>query len=120
MPFTEHDEYLVGVKRKEDLYTWVSLGIMVSSAILPFLELDAATVGINKPLITVGATLLGLSNLAFSRRYLHGEFMFGRMTLCSAFMVSGFNLMNSAPTLEAALLGWTIIGYSSTFLIGGL
>merc|ERR1712195_269388 len=70
-------------------------------------------------LITAGATLLGASNLAYSRRYLHGEFMYGRMVLISAFMLAGFNLVVSAPGLEDALLGWSIIGFSSTFLIGG-
>ena len=45
--------------------------------------------------------------------------MYGRMVLVSASMLFGFNLVVSAPGLEDALLGWSIMGLSSTFLIGG-
>ena len=45
--------------------------------------------------------------------------MYGRMVLISASMLFGFNLVVSAPGLEDALLGWTIMGLCSTFLIGG-
>ena len=33
--------------------------------------------------------------------------------------VTGFNIVAAAPALDEALLGWTIIGFASTFLIGG-
>ena len=52
------------------MFTTVSLGIMVASAILPFVSYDFATVQPEQPLVAIGATFLGLSNLAFSRRYL--------------------------------------------------
>jgi hypothetical protein len=121
VPFDEHGAYCEGVKQQEDLFTLAAGGIMLLSSLLPLYEanFDFGALDTRQGLITAGATLLGASNLAYSRRYLHGEFMYGRMVLISAFMLFGFNLVVSAPGLEDALLGWSIIGFSSTFLIGG-
>jgi len=44
--------------------------------------------------------------------------MYGRMALLSAALVAGFNVVGSAPGLDDMLLGWTTIGFASTFLIG--
>ena len=117
VPFVKHTEYIQKVKLEEDVYTAVSAAIMISSAVLPIAT--GAVADFHQPLIMLGATLLGVSNLAYSRRYLHGEFMYGRMTLVSACMVAGFNMVTAAPGLEDALIGWTLIGFSSTILIGG-
>lgn len=69
------------------------------------------------PAVTAAASL-ALPVLAFSRRYLHGEFMFGRCAALSVGLLLGFNLVATAPDLEHALAGWSLFGFSSTFLIG--
>jgi len=117
VPFKPHAEYIEQVKLEEDVYTVVAAAIMTISAVLPIAT--GAIDDFHEPLIILGATLLGVSNLAYSRRYLHGEFMYGRMALVSACMVAGFNMVTVAPVLEDALIGWTLIGFSSTILIGG-
>merc|ERR1719392_140452 len=68
--------------------------------------------------VALCGTTLSFNALAFSRRYLHGEFMFARVALLSAGMTAGFNLVATAPDLEYALAGWTVISFCSTFLIG--
>ena len=60
----------------------------------------------------VGATALALPTLAFARKYLHGEFMFGRFSTLSCGLLLGFNLVATAPTLAHALAGWTLFGFS--------
>lgn len=122
VPFTRHGDYCTKVKFEEDVATAIAYGIMIASATVPLFynaAFDLSALNGHQALITAGATTLGVSALAFSRRYLHGEFMYGRMSIVSAFMVTGFNLVAAAPDIEGALLGWTLIGYSSTFLIGG-
>ena len=109
-----HDEWCLKKKKEEDIYTYAAAAIMVASAGFSLQEFDPKHL-----LIAASATTIGLSNLAFSRRYLHGEFMFGRMALSSAAMVAGFNLVNGAIALEDVSIGWTIIGFASSFLIGG-
>lgn len=115
VPFTEQDEYSRKLKSEEDLYTGAAALIMLASCGLPLYAsgLDAHTAA-----VTAGAATLGLASLGFSRRYLHGEFMYGRLALLSAGMVAGFNLVAVAPGLEDAALGWSLLGFCSTFLIG--
>ena len=62
-----------------------------------------------------GATLL---SLAFSQRYAHGEHMFARLCGLHVAMLLGFNLVAMAPSLTAALGGWSLAGFASVFLIG--
>ena len=121
VPFTEHAEYCREVTAAESRYTDFAYLIMVASSFLPLAAADGQimNVDMHQSLITVAATFLGVSNIAFSRRYLHGEFMYSRMVLCSALMTLGFNIVAASPNLDGALLGWTMIGFSSTFLIGG-
>lgn len=69
-------------------------------------------------LIAVCGTMLSLPVLAFARRYLHGEFMFGRFSGLCAALVLGFNLVATAPSLEQTLAGWSLFGFASAFLIG--
>jgi hypothetical protein len=61
-------------------------------------------------IIAVCATSLALPTLAFARRYLHGEFMFGRFSVLCVALLLGFNLVATAPTLLQALPGWTLFG----------
>jgi len=130
VPFTEHAEYGKRVKAGEDRYTLAAATLIAVSAALPLLRnlqgadlasLNSALAAVDptQALITAGAAFLGISSVAFSRRYLHGEFMFGRMQMVSAGMVLAFNLVATAPTLEDVAIGWTLLGYCSTFLIGG-
>jgi hypothetical protein len=51
-------------------------------------------------LIALAGTVLSLPVLSFARRYLHGEFMFGRFSLLSVGLTLGFNLVATAPTLS--------------------
>ena len=121
VPFAPHGKYCEEVKQSEDRCVLAASSLMIASSFLPLYAAggNLGAVDAHASLISASATALGLSNLAFSRRYLHGEFMFPRMTLVSALMTFGFNIVASAPSLEDALLGWTLIGFSSTFLIGG-
>lgn len=131
VPFTKHQEYGKMVKKEEDDYTKAAYALIAASALLPFvpegiegfdLMLLPAILDSVDPIqviTTTSAALFGASTVAFSRRFLHGEFMYGRMQMTSAAMVLGFNMVATAPTLQAAALGWTLIGYCSTFLIGG-
>jgi len=120
-PDDSHAMHAQRVKFSEDVYAAIAFAVAAGSALLPAYRagFDLAAIDPHQAAVTAGATALGLSNLAYSRRYLHGEYMFGRMAGCSASMVLGFNLVASAPSLAEALLGWSIIGFSSTFLIGG-
>merc|ERR1719316_422771 len=47
--------------------------------------------------------------------------MYPRMVIVAGLMTLGFNIVASSPPgeIDYALLGWTLIGFSSTFLIGG-
>ena len=121
VPFDEHEAHAKGIKKTEDVYTLVAGSIMAASSILPLYraDWDPMMVDPQQAIITAAATLVSASALLFSRRYLHGEFMYGRMQIDSAIMLLGFNIVASAPNLEDVAIGWTIIGYASTFLIGG-
>jgi hypothetical protein len=112
VPFTEHEAYCKQVKKQEDFFTVSALGLITVSSLLPLFPdgiqnfdpsmLPEALEAIDpiQATVTAAAALLGASSVAFSRRYLHGEFMYGRMQMVSAGMVLGFNLVAVAPTLE--------------------
>jgi hypothetical protein len=76
-------------------------------------------------IIAIGGTVLALCNVGFSRRYLHGEFMYDRFLLLAFVMLTGFNLIAaSAPSdstethdLKFAAMGWSLLSFSSVFLI---
>mmetsp|Transcript_116980 Transcript_116980/g.376278 ORF Transcript_116980/g.376278 Transcript_116980/m.376278 type:complete len:1347 (+) Transcript_116980:79-4119(+) len=70
------------------------------------------------PAIIAFTTLVALCGLGFSRRYLHGDFMFDRLVLLPAGMLVGLHLVAAAPNLGVALGGWSLMGLCSTFLIG--
>jgi NADH:ubiquinone oxidoreductase subunit 5 (subunit L)/multisubunit Na+/H+ antiporter MnhA subunit len=57
--------------------------------------------------------------LAFTITSHGGTFMiFIRFALLSCGMLTGFNLVSSAPDLEHVMAGWGLFGFASTFLIG--
>ena len=70
------------------------------------------------PAVSACATAITLCVLVFSHRYLTGETMFGRFATLSTMMLVGFNLVVSASDLHDMSLGWAVIGFASTFLIG--
>eukprot|EP00445_Apocalathium_hangoei_P001187 CAMPEP_0203860318 /NCGR_PEP_ID=MMETSP0359-20131031/12353_1 /ASSEMBLY_ACC=CAM_ASM_000338 /TAXON_ID=268821 /ORGANISM="Scrippsiella Hangoei, Strain SHTV-5" /LENGTH=1351 /DNA_ID=CAMNT_0050777367 /DNA_START=153 /DNA_END=4208 /DNA_ORIENTATION=- len=70
------------------------------------------------PAIIAFTTLVALCGLGFSRRYLHGEFMFDRLVLLAAGMLVGLHLVVAAPSLGVKVGGWSLQGLCSTFLIG--
>jgi len=106
------------VARRETVIYWSATASMLASCVLPvYLHYDTA-MNPHSAIVAVSATVLAMPVLAFSRRYLHGEFMFGRFaSLCTGLLL-GFNLVATAPDLEQALNGWSLFGFSSAFLIG--
>jgi len=94
----------------------VGLG-MLASLIVPAYKFDTM-MNPRGTYIAAGATLLSLLNLAFARNYLHGEFLFHQFIVLSLGLLVGFNLVACAPSLEYAVIGWNIIGFSAVFLIG--
>jgi NADH:ubiquinone oxidoreductase subunit 5 (subunit L)/multisubunit Na+/H+ antiporter MnhA subunit len=91
---------------------------MIASCIGPIALFGAHAMNPYGSIVALSGTLLALPVLAFSRRYLHGEFMFGRFLSLSVGLLLGFNLVATAPNLEQAMLGWSLFGFASAFLIG--
>jgi len=107
------------IRQKEDIV----YGLAVASALLSFgipFEVFSVDHMMNPhgALIAIFATGVSLPVIAFSRRYLHGEFIFGRTAFLCTALVLGFNLVAMAPNLEEAVEGWGLFGFASTFLIG--
>lgn len=44
--------------------------------------------------------------------------MFDRFCVLSALLVTGFNMVATAPSLANVLMGWNLVGFASAFLIG--
>lgn len=120
IPFTTHLQYCKRLKLWENLCSFVAATGMLVSCGLPIYMFGGDGVNMPRrgPLIAVCGTFLAICALTFSRRYLHGEFMFGRYAILSATMLTGFNLIAVAPTLKTAVIGWNFLSFSSTFLIG--
>jgi uncharacterized protein len=116
-PFHHHTHGDIIVRKEEKIYRAAMLGTLVA-CIAPVYLYGAAAMNPYGAAIAVCGTLLALPVLAFSRRYLHGDYMFGRIALLCVGLVLGFNLVSTAPTLEHALVGWSLFGFASTFLIG--
>lgn len=118
VPFTPHRQHAINVARREAaMYVAATVGMLGACAVPLSLYADAA-MNPHGTLVAVCATMLSLPVLAFSRRYLHGEFMFARFASLCVCLLGGFNLVALAPTLEHALSGWSLFGFASTFLIG--
>jgi len=107
------------VAKREALIYWASIvGMLLSCAGPLYFVSSASMLNPFGPLIAICGTLLALPVLAFSRRYLHGDYMFGRFAMLSVSLLLGFNLVSTATTLEQIMLGWSLFGFASTFLIG--
>jgi hypothetical protein len=121
IPYTDHMKYAMGlVKREEMLAYVVGLGMLLSCG-LSMWVFDRDGKQLQGGLVAVGGTILSLCNLGFSKRYLHGEFMYDRFVLLALVMLVGFNLVAvSAPTgdLKYSAIGWSLLSFSSVFLIG--
>ena len=116
--FDEHLQHGRSVVFREQLVYYAGITSMLLACGVPITMFGAEAMNPLGPQIAVCGTMLSLPVLSFSRRYLHGEFMFPRFAQLSAGLLLGFNLVAVAPTLEHAMLGWSLFGFSSTFLIG--
>jgi uncharacterized protein YbcC (UPF0753/DUF2309 family) len=117
--FKAHRDHGMSVKNREDIVYGVSTLAMLASLVGPLLAVDgAAMMNPHGALTAACATGLALPVLAFSRRYLHGEYLFTRFSFLSSGLLLGFNLVATAPTLEQTVAGWGLFGFASAFLIG--
>ena len=116
--FTEHNIYGLNIIKKENLLFWIANLGMISSFVVPLCLFYGSSLNPLSYSIAFGGTALSLPVLAFGRRYLHGEYMFGRMAFLSTGLILGFNLVALAPNLHTIILGWGLFGFASTFLIG--
>jgi hypothetical protein len=118
VPFTQHRNHGLKVAEREATIYYAATAGMVLSAALPILMWGSQSMNPHGTMIALAGTMLSLPILAFSRRYLHGEYMFARFQALSVGLLLGFNLIATAPTLEHAMAGWSLFGFASTFLIG--
>jgi NADH:ubiquinone oxidoreductase subunit 5 (subunit L)/multisubunit Na+/H+ antiporter MnhA subunit len=99
--------WLIPVLCNSELMEW-------SSDLIP--EIKAA--GVRGSVVAAVATALTLPIVVFSRRYLHGEYMYARFfALCFALLL-GFNWVATSPSPTSMGAGYSLLGLSSTFLIG--
>lgn len=108
----------LSVARKEAAIYWSSVAGMIAATALPIYFLGADAMNPRGVEIALAGALLSLPVMSYSRRYLHGEFMYGRFSLLSTGLLLGFNLVALAPDLEMVLPAWSLFGFSSAFLIG--
>jgi uncharacterized protein YbcC (UPF0753/DUF2309 family) len=118
VPFEHHRNHGMQVAGREKLIYYTTASAMAASCAVPIWLYMGESMNPYGPAIAVFGTLLSLPILSFSRRYLHGEFMFGRFAHLCAGLALGFNLVATAPTLGHAMAGWSLFGFASTFLIG--
>jgi uncharacterized protein YbcC (UPF0753/DUF2309 family) len=117
--FKAQRDHGMSLKNREDIVYGISTMAMLASLFGPLLAIDGAAMMNPHGAITAAcATGLALPVLAFSRRYLHGEYLFTRFSFLSSGLLLGFNLVATAPSLEQTVAGWGLFGFASTFLIG--
>ena len=116
--FARQRTHGLDLARREDAIYYGAVAGMAAATALPLYFYGAISMNPYGPLIALAAATLAFPVLAFSRRYLHGEFMFGRFSALSVLLLGGFNLVATAPDLMHALSGWSLFGFSSAFLIG--
>ncbi len=127
---TKKEKLMLGERRNRKLFClththththksyWSASAGSVLACAIPSLLFGQTAMNPYGVLIAFCGTTLVLPILAFARRYLHGEFMFSRFAILSVIMGGGFNLVALAEDLEHALIGWSLFGFASTFLIG--
>jgi NADH:ubiquinone oxidoreductase subunit 5 (subunit L)/multisubunit Na+/H+ antiporter MnhA subunit len=118
IPFQFHMNHAMKVAHREAVIYWLAFSGMILSCVVPIYLFGSESMISFGPIIGACGTMLSLPVLSFARRYLHGEFMFGRFASLCVGLVLGFNLVATAPSLYYALAGWSLFGFSSTFLIG--
>jgi uncharacterized protein YbcC (UPF0753/DUF2309 family) len=116
--FEKHLSHGMDIARREAIVYWAANSGMLLACGVPIYLFGADAMNPHGVIIALCGTLLSLPVLAFSRRYLHGEFMFGRFAFLSVGLLAGFNIVSTAPTIEHAMAGWGLFGFASTFLIG--
>jgi hypothetical protein len=116
--FALQREHGVEVVKTETLVYALAVGGMAAATALPIMLFGPTAMNPNGVLTALAAASVSFPVLAFSRRYLHGEFMFPRFCFLSVGLLASFNLVATAPDLVHALAGWSLFGFSSTFLIG--
>ncbi len=118
VPFTPHRNHGLNITHREAIiYASATAGMLLACGV-PIFLFGSQAMNPYGTLIALCGTMLSLPVLAFSRRYLHGEFMFARFQALCVGLLLGFNLIATAPTLEHAMAGWSLFGFASTFLIG--
>jgi hypothetical protein len=110
-------DYAHSVRRYEAKYTGASIMLALLACAVPNYLFWGEMLNPLGPIISMCGLFMTLCALAFSRRYLHGEFGFGRFVGFSASMYAGFSLVATAPSLHHMIPGWGIISFSSAFLI---
>lgn len=116
--FKSHKTHGISITRKETIvYYFANLAILMSFSVPCYLFFGGA-LNPRAFWIALGGTAISLPILSFSRRYLHGEYMFSRIAFLSTGLVLGFNTVAFAPDFHTIMLGWGIFGFASTFLIG--
>lgn len=118
VPDTHQHNHGLHVAHKEAFIYWTATAGMLLSMAAPIYMWGAQAMNPYGSLIAACGTGLALPVLAFARRYLHGEFMFGRFAKLCVGLLLGFNMVATAPSLHHALAGWGLFGFASTFLIG--
>eukprot|EP00457_Paulinella_chromatophora_P000426 gb/GEZN01000426.1/.p1 GENE.gb/GEZN01000426.1/~~gb/GEZN01000426.1/.p1 ORF type:complete len:1268 (+),score=118.32 gb/GEZN01000426.1/:298-4101(+) len=118
VPSTPHIEHGMKIAGRESIMHGTATAGMVLSCALPIYMFGTTAMNPLGPVIAICGTALSLPTLAFARRYLHGEFMYGRFSFLCVGLTTGFNFIAMAPSLEQALQGWALFGFSSVFLIG--
>jgi hypothetical protein len=114
-----HRFFAEGVTARETLYYVLSLLATVCACIVPIvLAQKLGEPSLRGVLTSACGTLLSVPLLIFSRRFIHGDTKFALFCICSACLVTGFNLVAMARDLKQALGGWSLVGFASTFLIG--
>lgn len=128
--YDKHKKHGYAVKLWEDMIWFMAILGMISACLVPILvnsraiefsrgelnEEEQGTVRLGVAIATV-ATFLSIPMFAFSRKYLHGEYMFFRYTVLFYFFVFGFNWVITSPNPTRMGPGYSLLGFCSTFLI---
>jgi hypothetical protein len=103
VPFTEHRKYGLDIAKNEENIYHGSMAGLVFSFLLP--SLIFSPMNPYGPLLALFGTSLALPILSFARRYLHGEYIFGRFAILNVALVLGFNIVCTAPNLVVLVSG---------------